>query len=74
MEYETPRCQVCHEPDNEGIVQDYRIKPEFESTRTHKTPLEFYDKYLVCYKCFKLSDKLFRSIQRNRKEEVAVLA
>ena len=65
MEYETIRCQICKQ--NEGIVTDYRIKPEVASTVTHKTPLEWYDKFIVCARCFKLSDKAFRSMQKNRK-------
>lgn len=67
-EYETVKCSVCKE--QEGIVTDYRIKPEFETTRTYKTPLECYDKYVVCAKCFKLSDKAFRSMRKNRKVSV----
>lgn len=67
MEYETVRCQVCNEPEQEGIVTDYRIKPEFEATRTYKTPLECYYKYTVCSRCFKLPDKAFRSMLKNRK-------
>lgn len=67
MEDQSVKCSVCKE--REGIVADYRIKPEFEATATHKTLLECYDKYSVCSKCFKLTDKAFRALLRKNASE-----